>query len=40
VAESARRLIGSLVTTAEPRSREIEAAKARERSIARFGERQ
>src|SRR5690349_20027047 len=37
VAASARRLIGSLVTTAEPRTREVEAAKARERSLARFG---
>jgi hypothetical protein len=38
VAESARRLIESLVTTAAPRTREAEAAKARERSLARFGE--
>jgi hypothetical protein len=37
IAESARKLIQSLVTTAEPRTREAEAAKARERSIARFG---
>jgi hypothetical protein len=40
VAAVARRLIDSLVTNAEPRNREIEAARARERSIARFGERQ
>jgi hypothetical protein len=33
----ASRLIGALVTTAEPRNREDEAAKARARSIARFG---
>jgi hypothetical protein len=39
VAASARKLIASLVTHAEPRTREIEAAKARERSALRFGER-
>jgi hypothetical protein len=39
VAEAARELIRSLVTQAPPRNREIEAAKARERSIARFGAR-
>jgi hypothetical protein len=37
VAEAARRLIDSLVTTAEPRDREIEAARAKARSAARFG---
>jgi hypothetical protein len=37
VAASARTLIDSLVTTAEPRDREIEAAKARARSAERFG---
>ena len=37
VAASARLLIQSLVTTAEPRNREIEAARARARSAARFG---
>jgi hypothetical protein len=37
VAASARTLIQSLVTNAEPRTREVEAAKARERSAARFG---
>lgn len=37
VAASARTLIGSLVTSAEPRDREIEAARARARSAARFG---
>ena len=36
VAESARRLIGSMVTQAEPKNREIEAQKARERSAQRF----
>lgn len=36
VAASARVLIGSLRTTAEPRNRDIEAAKARERSRLRF----
>lgn len=39
VAASARRMIRSLVTSAEPKSREVEAAKARERSAARFGDR-
>ena len=39
VADAARELIRSLVTQAPPRNREIEAAKARERSIARFGAR-
>lgn len=37
VAASARVLIRSLVTTAEPRNRDVEAAKARERAAARFG---
>ena len=37
VAASARRLIASLVTTAEPKNRDLEAAKARERSALRFG---
>lgn len=37
VAEAARRLIRTMVTNADPRNREVEAAKARERSIARFG---
>ncbi len=37
VAAAARTLIRSLVTTAEPRDREIEAARARARSAARFG---
>ena len=36
VAASARTLIDSLVTTAEPRDREIEAVRARARSAARF----
>lgn len=39
VAATARALIRSLVTTAEPRNREIEAAKARARSAERFGPR-
>ena len=38
VAASARKLIQSLVTSAEPRTREAEAAKARERAAARFRE--
>ena len=37
VAASARQLVGALVTSAEPRHREVEAARARERSAARFG---
>jgi hypothetical protein len=37
IAASARTLIASLVTTAEPRDREIEAARARARSAERFG---
>jgi len=34
---AAQTLITSLVTTADPRDREIEAARARARSAARFG---
>jgi hypothetical protein len=37
VAASARLLIRSLVTTAEPRNREAEAVKARARAALRFG---
>ncbi|WP_439586366.1 DUF2277 domain-containing protein [Hydrogenophaga sp.] len=37
VAGSARDLIQSLCTNAAPRDREVEAAKARARSAARFG---
>ncbi len=39
VARSARALIAGLVTTAEPRDREVEAAKARQRNLERFGSR-
>jgi hypothetical protein len=39
VAASARALVGSLVTAAEPRTREAEAARARARSVLRFGAR-
>ena len=39
VAATARRLMVSLKTSAEPRTREEEAAKARARNLARFGER-
>ena len=39
VAATARRLIQSLVTIAEPRTREAEAAKAKVRSALRFGGR-
>ncbi len=37
VAATARRLIASLTTHAEPRTREQEAAKARARNLVRFG---
>jgi len=37
VTASARALIESLVTTADPRDRGIEAARARARTAARFG---
>ena len=36
VAQTARTLIGSLVTNADPRNREVEAARAKARSAARF----
>jgi hypothetical protein len=36
VAEAARALLSSLVTTAEPRDRAVEAAKARARSADRY----
>jgi len=39
VAATARTLIESLVTTAEPRDREVEAQRAKARSAARFGQR-
>jgi hypothetical protein len=39
VAESARQLIQSLVTAAEPKTREVEAARARERAQQRFAPR-
>lgn len=37
VAEISQVLLGSLITTAEPHDREVEAAKARARSAQRFG---
>ncbi|HKP35372.1 MAG TPA: DUF2277 domain-containing protein [Pyrinomonadaceae bacterium] len=37
VTQAARELLDSLVTTAPPRDREVEAAKARVRSAERFG---
>ena len=40
VAVAARVLVRSLVTTADPRYRQIEAARARARSVARFGGRE
>ena len=36
VAQAAHELLESVVTTAEPRDRDVEAAKARERSAQRF----
>jgi len=37
VTEAARKLIDSLITTAPPRDREVEAIKARARTAERFG---
>jgi hypothetical protein len=37
ISAAAQELLNSLVTTAPPRDREIEAEKARERAVARFG---
>ena len=37
VAEAIRNLLGALVTQAEPRNREVEAARARSRAAERFG---
>lgn len=37
VADAARRLVDSLVTTAPARDREVEAAKARARAAERYG---
>ena len=37
VAASARQLLSSLVTPAEPRNREVEATKTKARSAERFG---
>ena len=37
IATAARILIGSLVTAADPRYREVEATRARARAAARFG---
>jgi hypothetical protein len=39
VAAAAHALICALITTAEPRDREIEAERARAKSISRFGAR-
>ncbi len=39
IAATARELIESLVTTAEPRDRAVEAERAKARSAARFGVR-
>jgi hypothetical protein len=37
VAKTSSKLLSSLVTTASPRNREVEAAKARARAVRRFG---
>ncbi|MGY1726843.1 DUF2277 domain-containing protein [Geodermatophilus sp. SYSU D01062] len=37
VAAASTRLLGSLVTTAPPKDREVEAAKARARAAVRYG---
>ena len=37
VTEAARTLLSTLVTNSEPRDRELEAARAKARSAARFG---
>lgn len=37
IAASARKLIHSMITNAEPKNREVEAERARARSAARFG---
>lgn len=37
VSSAAQELLNSLVTTAEPKNREVEAARLRERSVQRFG---
>jgi len=37
VSAAAQVLLDSLSTTAEPRNREVEAARAKERAIKRFG---
>ena len=37
VAAVSARLLGELVTTAPPKDREVEAAKARQRAAARYG---
>jgi hypothetical protein len=37
VTRAARKLLASLTTTAPPRDRDVEAAKARERAAKRFG---
>jgi hypothetical protein len=37
VSSAAQEMLNSLVTTAEPKNREVEAARLRERSAQRFG---
>jgi hypothetical protein len=37
VAAAARKLLGSLVTSADPRNRQVEAERARARAVQRFG---
>ncbi len=38
IVQASSELLGSLVTTAPPRNREVEMAKAHERALRRFGE--
>lgn len=40
VTRIASELLASLTTTAPPKDRDVEAAKARERAVKRFGERE
>jgi len=38
VAQAARKLLDALITTASPKDRDAEAAKARQRAVQRFGQ--
>jgi hypothetical protein len=37
IVDDVKELLGSLITSAEPHNREVEAKKAHERALARFG---